>query len=192
MSTGTKLTLSSSLGHSEQSVLSQALWIAAFAAATAFGARLEIPNDPVPYTLQTLVVLLAGALLGLRNGTLSQLLYLSAGVLGVPVFAGGAFGIAQLLGPTGGYLVSFPIAAAVVGYLVPQRRGLLWIMGSMTAGLFVVFFCGTLHLYAFALHDWGLAVQSGFLIFSWWDIVKLVAAATTYHEISKRWPKVPV
>jgi len=192
MSTGTKLTLSSALGHSEQSALSQVLWIAAFAAATALGARVEIPNSPVPYTLQTLVVLLAGAFLGARNGTLSQLLYLSAGVLGAPVFAGGAFGIARLLGPTGGYLVSFPIAAAVVGYLVPQRRGLLWTMGSMTAGLFVVFLCGTLHLYAFALHDWGLAVQSGFLIFSWWDIVKLVAAATTYHEVSKRWPRVPV
>jgi len=192
MSTGTKLTLSGSLGHSEQGVLSQALWISAFAAATAVGARVEIPNNPVPYTLQTLVVLLAGAFLGLRNGTLSQLLYLSAGVLGAPVFAGGAFGIARLFGPTGGYLVSFPIAAAVVGYLVQQRRGLLWIMCSMTAGLFVVFFCGTLYLYAFALHDWGLAVQSGFLIFSWWDIVKLVAAATTYHEISKRWPRVPV
>jgi biotin transport system substrate-specific component len=191
MSTGTKLAFSGSLG-AERRVLSQALWIVTFAVATAVGARLEIPNDPVPYTLQTLFVLLAGAFLGARNGALSQLLYLSAGVLGAPVFAGGAFGIARLLGPTGGYLVSFPFAAAVVGYFAPRHRGLLWKIGTMAAGLFVIFFCGTVHLYAFALHDWSMAVQSGFLIFSWWDIVKLVAAATTYHEVSKRWPKLPV
>ena len=113
MSSSPNLALQESLDRPFQSARSQLLWIAGFAAATALGARLEIPHSPVPYTLQTLCVLLAGAFLGPRNGAISQLLYLAAGVLGAPVFSGGAFGLAQLLGPTGGYLKIlgvFPVA----------------------------------------------------------------------------------
>lgn len=191
MSSSTNLALQESLDRPFQSARSQLLWIAGFAAATALGARLEIPHSPVPFTLQTLCVLLAGAFLGPRNGAISQLLYLAAGVLGAPVFSGGAFGLAQLLGPTGGYLVSFPLAAAVVGFLVSKHTGLARSVVSMALGLLVVFFCGTLQLYAVAVHDWNTAFLSGFLIFTWWDIVKLFAAAMTYHEVAKRWPRVP-
>ena len=93
----------------------QAGWVLLFAAATAAGSRLEIPHVPVPFTLQTLAVLLAGAFLGARNGAFSQAAYLLAGVAGLPVFAGGSWGAALLLGPTGGYLLAFPLAALVVG-----------------------------------------------------------------------------
>ena len=191
MSTGVKLTITGYTEQAEHSVLSQAVWIAAFAGATALGARFEIAHSPVPYTLQTLFVLLAGAFLGPRNGAASQILYISAGVLGAPVLSGGALGIARLVGPTGGYLLSFPLAAATVGYLIYRRRSLLWSLTSMAAGLIVVFVCGTLYLYAVALHNWSTAFQSGFLIFSWWDLVKLIAAATSYHEVAKRWPRLP-
>jgi biotin transporter BioY len=61
----------------------------------------------------------------------------------------------------------------------------------MTGGLLVIFLSGTLQLYAFFMHDWNAALGSGFLIFSWWDMIKLFAAATTYHELSKRWPRLP-
>jgi biotin transport system substrate-specific component len=172
-------------------ILAQALWIVAFAAATAAGARLEIPHEPVPYTLQTFVVLLSGALLGARNGALSQLLYLAAGVLGAPVFAGGAFGFARLLGPTGGYLLAFPAGAALVGYLLRERRPLVLTLLAMAAGLVVIFASGTAQLYAYYLHDSSLAVTAGFLFFSWWDLLKLAGAAAIYHELSKRWPRLP-
>lgn len=169
------------------SVLSQTLWITAFAAATAIGARVEIPNVPVPYTLQTLFVLLAGAFLGARNGAISMMLYLAVGALGAPVFSLGGFGFAKLLGPTGGYLIAFPFAAALVGYLVHQCKSYPAVLLSMFAGLLVVFTSGTLHLYAFYIKDLTAAFTSGFLIFSWWDVLKLFAASAIYFEIAKRW-----
>jgi biotin transport system substrate-specific component len=175
----------------QSSTLSQLLWISGFAVATAIGARLEIPHEPVPYTLQTFFVLLAGAFLGARNGALSQLMYLAMGVLGAPVFATGSFGLAALLGPTGGYLLAFPVAALVVGVLTERHRSLLGIVVSMAAGLFLIFSSGTLHLYAFYLRDASLAFSSGFLLFTWWDLIKLGAAATIYHQVARRWPRLP-
>jgi biotin transport system substrate-specific component len=170
----------------------QAGWVLLFAVATAAGSRLEIPHVPVPFTLQTLAVLLAGAFLGARNGAFSQAAYLLAGVAGLPVFAGGSWGAALLLGPTGGYLLAFPLAALVVGLLIDRYRTLAWSVISMAAGLLVVFILGTLQLYATTVRDFGAAVTSGFLIFSWWDILKLGAAAMIYHEAAKRWRRLPV
>jgi biotin transport system substrate-specific component len=169
----------------------QGVWIFGFAAATALGAQVEIPHYPVPYTLQTLFVLLSGAFLGPRNGALSQVLYLVAGIAGVPVFSGGAMGLARLLGPTGGYLLAFPLAAMVVGLVVQQRHGILWSFLSMAAGLVLIFLCGTIQLYAVLLHSWSGSFAAGFLIFSWWDLLKLSAAAMIYHEIGKRWKRIP-
>jgi biotin transport system substrate-specific component len=177
------------LAGSHASILSQVLWTVAFAVATALAARFEIPHYPVPYTLQTMVVLLAGAFLGSRNGALSQIVYLASGAMGFPVFAGGAFGFVKLIGPTGGYLLAFPVAAAVVGYVLREHRSLGFVMLSMAAGLLVIFISGTVHLYAFSLRDAGAAFSAGFLIFSWWDVLKLGAASMIYFELSKRWPK---
>lgn len=181
----------SAIARPDQSVLSQMMWIAGFAAATAVGARVEIPHEPVPYTLQTLFVLLSGAFLGARNGAISQVVYLGIGLLGAPVFSMGRFGIAALLGPTGGYLLAFPLASALVGYLVAQRRTLLWSAVAMAAGLLVVFVSGTVQLYAVVFRNWSDAFSAGFLIFSWWDVLKLAAAAMIYQEIAKRWPTLP-
>lgn len=191
MNSAHKLARERTIEFSGQGIVAQSLWVVLFAFATALGARAELPHTPVPYTLQTLVVLLSGAFLGSRNGALSQIVYLVAGLLGAPVFSGSSAGIAKLIGPTGGYLLAFPLAALLVGYLVRRRTGMLWAIFSMTAGLAVIFLSGTVHLYAFFVHDWGQAITSGFLIFTWWDIIKLCAAATTYHELAKRWPKLP-
>ena len=185
-----------SIVRSEQTVSSQILWMAVFAAATAVGARLEIPHVPVPYTLQTLFVLLSGAFLGARNGAISQFLYLAAGALGLPVFSMGGFGIGWLLGPTGGYLLAFPAAAAVVGYLVRARRTLPWAFLSMAIGMTIIFLSGTIQLYAVAVKNWTDAFVAGFLVFSWWDVIKLSAAAMIYHEVAgtpllTRFPRKP-
>jgi biotin transport system substrate-specific component len=169
-----------------EGILQQALWIISFAAATALAARVEIPHYPVPYTLQTLMVLLAGAILGPRNGALSQVLYLAVGVLGLPVFSGGGMGLARILGPTGGYLLAFPVAAAIAGYLIRLRRGLVWSHVSMAVALLVIFLSGTAQLYAVMFQNWSDAFNSGFLIFSVWDLLKLSAAAMISHEVIKR------
>jgi biotin transport system substrate-specific component len=149
-----------------------------FAALTAAGAQVEIPNSPVPFTLQTFFVLLAGALLGPRVGALSMLAYLGAGALGMPVFSSFGFGVARLLGPTGGYLLAFPVAAFAVGYLAGEKPTLLRLALSMTAALLIVFSCGTLQLRLTFVPDWPSAIASGFMIFSVWDVVKLAAAAS--------------
>lgn len=89
----------------------------AFVGLIALGARVDVavPGSPVPQSLQTLAVLAAGLALGLRWGLAAGLLYVAAGALGLPVFAGGASGLSALTGPTAGYLVGFPLAALLVG-----------------------------------------------------------------------------
>jgi biotin transport system substrate-specific component len=169
----------------QSSTIVQALWIAFFAIGTAIGAQIELYHHPVPYTMQTFFVLLSGAVLGKRNGALSQLLYLAAGVIGLPVFASWGFGAARLIGPTGGYLLSFPIAAWVIGYLVEQRKNYFWMLLSMIIGLFIVFTLGTVYLNGIYFHDWSNSLISGLMIFSWWDGVKLIAAAGIAYRFRK-------
>jgi len=164
----------------------QAFWVITFSILTAIGAQIEIPNQPVPYTLQTFFVLLAGALLGKRNGAASMGLYLILGAIGMPVFSSGAFGFSRILGPTGGYLFSFPIAAFVVGYLAKIRREFWWMMISLVIGSFIIFTIGTIQLNIVYIHDWVNSVRAGFLIFSWWDAVKIIGAATIAHHYFRK------
>ncbi|MEM9292290.1 MAG: biotin transporter BioY [Acidobacteriota bacterium] len=92
--------------------------------ATALAARVDlpVPGSPVPISGQTLAVLLAGGWLGARDGVLAMALYVAAGSMGLPVFAGGAAGSAVLLGPSGGYLTGFLVAAGLMG-MVEERQG---------------------------------------------------------------------
>jgi biotin transport system substrate-specific component len=103
-------------------LVKDAAWVAGFALLTALAAQVEVrlPFTPVPLTGQTFAVLLAGALLGARRGFASQVAYLAAGAAGLPVFAGGGATAIHLLGPTGGYLWSFPVAAGLIGWLVER------------------------------------------------------------------------
>lgn len=108
------------------------------------------PLSPAPVTLQVLGVFLAGILLGPRWGAGAMGLYLLAGAIGAPVFAGGSAGFGVLLGPTGGYLLSYPIAAAAVGLLVhrgigvrdPRAVRLPVLVGAMVAGTGVIYAMG--------------------------------------------------
>lgn len=166
-------------------LLSGSLKVLLFAGLTAVGAQIEIPNVPVPFTLQTLFVLLSGALLGGRLGAVSMGVYLLAGAAGLPVFSSFGFGVARLLGPTGGYLLAFPLAAFVAGSLSGTKPGVVRLALSMVAALLIIFSVGTVQLYLVYTHDWSAAFGSGFLIFSWWDLVKLTAAvsvARAFHR----------
>lgn len=116
--------------------LASALAIAAFAAAIAMGAQVSVPMTPVPMTMQTFFVLLAGATLGPLRGPTSVALYLTAAAAGLPVLSEGASGTAAFVGPTAGYLFAFPVAAAVVGVstqhggLDSPLRGFLILLGA--------------------------------------------------------------
>lgn len=154
-----------------------------FAVLTAIGAAIEvpIPGSPVPVTMQSMIVSLSGVLLGPMLGAASQIAYVLAGAVGAPVFSGGAFGIAHLVGPTGGYLLAFPVAAAVTGRLAgrPPAR---WGIGSVTrlgAAIFVgtvVIFAGGYAQLAMLTGDPARALELGVLPFIIGDLIKVVGA----------------
>lgn len=158
--------------------------IAIFVVLTALGAHVYIPHDPVPFTLQTMFVLLAGAFLGWKDGAISMLSYLFVGGIGIPVFASSTAGVGYLFGPTGGYLWGFVIAAAIVGVLIRMDNSLTWTLFSMLVGLVFIFGCGTIYLNATLVHNWHVSLVQGFYIFSLWDIIKLAGAAGTYRALS--------
>jgi biotin transport system substrate-specific component len=168
-------------------VSSQSFWMLTFAVLLAIGAQIELPNRPVPFTLQTFFVLTAGALLGKKNGAISMCMYLLLGIVGLPVYSGGSFGLAKIIGPTGGYLLSFPIAAFVVGYLTALRHEYWWMLISMVVGSLIIFSLGTIQLNVLYFHNWADSFQAGFLLFSWWDGIKIVGAAAVAHSYLQRW-----
>lgn len=199
MSFAKTVSVSKYFGITSDHAAAQSFWIATVALCTGIGAQIEISHQPVPYTLQTFFVLLAGAILGKRNGFLSMGLYLTLGIIGLPVFSAGGFGIARIIGPTGGYLLAFPVAAFCIGYLLddaaPLREGAgksvvflryVWTSIAMFVGLLVIFSLGTLQLNLVYFNDWSAAFTSGLLIFSWWDLLKLVAAVVIYRQFAHR------
>jgi biotin transport system substrate-specific component len=145
---------------------------------------IPLPFTPVPFTLQPMIVLVGGAALGSRLGMGSQVLYLALGLAGLPVFAASPVlpqGLARLLGPTGGYLMSYPFAAFVAGYLAERgfdRRYLTSVV-AMGAGLAIIFTCGVAWLAWGAPHvGLSAAVRIGLVPFIPADIVKIFLAAT--------------
>lgn len=179
-------TISKYFGLASDKSIARAFWIVTFAILTAAAAQIEIPLKPVPLTLQTFFVLLSGAFLGKRNGFLSMSFYLLLGLIGLPVFAEGGFGLHTLIGPTGGYLLAFPIAAFVIGYLLSLHRSRIFVILAMAAGLLVIFVSGTLQLNYAYLHNWSDSLKAGLLAFSVWDIVKLLAASSIYSQFLER------
>jgi biotin transport system substrate-specific component len=164
-------------------------WILSFTILTAIAAQFTIPVKPVPFTLQTMAVLLSGAFLGAKRGALSQLIYLSLGIIGLPVFAQtpeGAIGFARLMGPTGGYLLAFPLAAFVSGYLIELNKSYVIVVSSMFIGSLIIIFFGTLYLHLLFIKDFSQAVKAGAAIFSIWTVIKVFTAATIYFGITKK------
>lgn len=177
---------SKALSLPDKRIYTLAFWTFTFAILTAIGAQIEIPNQPIPFTLQTFFVLLAGTFLGKRGGAISMSLYLILGASGLPVFSCSTFGLAKILGPTGGYLFSFPIAAFVVGYLTRLRNEYWWMLISLFIGSLIIFSLGTIQLNFVYFHNWISSFQAGFLIFSWWDGVKIIGAATIAYSYFHR------
>ena len=156
-----------------------ALLVLTFSLVTALSAQVAIPLpfSPVPLTGQTFGVLLTGALLGPRLGACALLLYLAEGSAGLPFFAGGTFGAARLLGPTGGYLLSYPLAAALVGLLAERGwdRRPPTMLAAMLIGSLVVFALGAADLARFVgSHN---ALMLGVWPFLPGDVLKALLAA---------------
>ena len=166
------------------------VFAALFAALLAAVAPFKIPLGftPVPITLQTLVVLLSGAMLGPYYGALSMILYVVVGALGLPVFAGGSSGIGALLGPTGGYLFSYFIAAFAIGKILQMRKAPKYLdyAMAMLAGTIIIYTLGA---------GWGMvvtglglaAIMIGWVLpFIIGDGIKLLIAAYIANKVDIR------
>lgn len=156
--------------------------VALVAAGTAFvglTAQIVIPTQPVPFTGQTFGVLLVGGALGFRRGLAALLLYLAIGAIGLPVFAQGGSGAGVLQGATGGYLVGFVAAAALVGRLAELGwdRRIGGALAMMAIGTAVIYAIGVPWLKAFTGISWPDAVAGGMTKFLIWDAAKLAVAA---------------
>ena len=174
-----------------QSLLSihRLVWIALMAALTAVGAMISIPLplSPVPISLQTMFVLLAGLILGPKGGACAMLLYITAGCLGLPVFTGGKAGLAAFLGPTGGFIVGFVPAAIVCGFArstpVKSYPVILIYCAVATA---ITLACGTAQLAFLLKISLGKALAVGVVPFLPGAAVKCLGAAFIYRFLAVR------
>ena len=153
-----------------------------FAGLTFVGANITIPLMPVPITMQTLFVLLGGAVVGGRYGALGQFMYVGAGAMGLPVFASHLGGLGILAGPTGGYLYSFIITPLLISALLGRSRSIAWQAAVFTAGTALIFVFGVAHLALFYTHDLTTALRVGFLPFVPGAIFKIAAAVSIYRS----------
>lgn len=150
--------------------------LGALVVAAAAQAAVPVPFSPVPMTLQPLAVLVVGGLLGAAGGAAALTAYLALGALGLPVFAGGSGGILHLLGPTGGYLLAFPAAAALTGALAGRGVAVLRVLLACAAGMVVIHAGGVAQL-ALLGGDPAAAFRLGFVPFLTGDLVKVGLAA---------------
>jgi biotin transport system substrate-specific component len=147
---------------------------------------IPLPFTPVPLTVQNFGVLLVGLLLGSRRGFAAMILYLAEGAMGMPVFSPssvGLFGLAQILGPTGGYLIAYPFVAGLAGYIF--ERGTKSFARAAIAGLLaeIVLFSGGVAWLYIATHSLARAAYLGLYWFIAAEILKVMVAAA----IAVRW-----
>ncbi len=150
---------------------------------------MPLPFTPVPLTLQNFAVLVVGLLLGPRLGFAALALYLGEGALGLPVFApSGPGGIAQLLGPTGGYLIAYPAVAFVAGWIFERRRSFAVAALGAVAAEIVLFASGVAWLMLWSHRDFAHAAVFGLYPFLAAEVMKVLAAAgaaSRWHRGSK-------
>ena len=153
-----------------------AVGAAALVVAASAQVTVPVPLSPVPMTLQPLAVLAVGGLLGAGLGASALLVYLALGLLGLPVFAGGSGGLLHVLGPTGGYLLAFPAAAAVAGRLAGTAPRLGPVLLGCALAMAVIHAGGAAQL-AVLGGDPAVALRVGFIPFLTGDLLKIGLAA---------------
>jgi len=154
------------------------------AALTAASALITIPIGEVPVILYNFFILMMGLLLGSRWGAASIAVYLLAGGLGLPVFAGGKGGIAILLGPTGGYLIGFLPAVFIIGFISEKfKQRFSYDIIAMLCGTVVIYAFGVIQLKIVLGKTWMVTMALGVFPFIIFDIVKVVAAAVTAKAV---------
>jgi len=162
------------------------LFIAMFAALTAAFSQIVIPVGVIPLNLATLSVFLCGGLLKAARGGASQLVYVLLGAAGLPVFAGFTGGFGRIVGPTGGFIIGYIVAAAVIGLFVQRLPRKFWLFAlAMLAGAVCYFTTGTL---------WYMCLYKASFISALWlcvipfipgDIIKIILAAYLVKRLER-------
>jgi biotin transport system substrate-specific component len=154
------------------------VFAASFFVAVCARIYIPLPGTPVPLTVQNLGVLLIGLALGSRRGFAALALYLAEGASGLPVFSPhGLGGIAQILGPTGGYLVAYPFVAALTGYIFERGKATFARAAfASLAGEVLLFTFGISWLYVLT-HSLARALSFGLYWFIFAEVIKIMLAA---------------
>ncbi|MFD2923739.1 biotin transporter BioY [Halobacillus naozhouensis] len=149
------------------------------------------PFTPVPITAQTLGVMLAGSILGAKRGGLSLLVFVLLVSIGVPLLSGGRGGLGVLFGPSGGYIMAWPIAAFFIGFLVElfwKKLNIgLYIAINVAGGIILVYALGVTYLSFITETPWTKAAWAA-LVFIPGDLVKVVAASLLARQINRVYP----
>lgn len=160
--------------------------VGALLVAAAAQVVVPVPLSPVPMTLQPLAVLVVGGVLGAGAGASALVLYIALGVMGFPVFAGGGSGLLHLIGPTGGYLLAFPIAAGITGALVRRApTSVLRVLLACALGMAIIHVGGVAQL-ALLGGNPAAAFRMGFLPFLTGDLLKVGLAAAVILGLGPR------
>lgn len=159
-----------------------------FAAITAVLSQISIPIpfSPIPFTMQTLAIALCGVILGARKGFIAQLIYIALGVVGLPVFAGFAGGIPKVLGPTGGFIISFPIMALIIGHLSDSNINKFKLSIGMIISLMISYAIGTLQMSFVLGISFSEALAIGVIPFVILDFVKMGIVIAVGEKLKKR------
>lgn len=147
---------------------------------------LTLPISPVPISLGTLAIYFIPYVLGMKRGTISCLIYLLIGLVGLPVFTGFSSGPAKLLGPTGGYLVGYIFMALICGFVIDRTNKMPMCFLGMILATAVLYLFGTVWLAYQAGMNFGEALAAGVLPFIPGDIAKIVIAMIAGPQIKKR------
>ncbi|MBM7599199.1 biotin transport system substrate-specific component [Virgibacillus halotolerans] len=178
--------------------LQDMMYIALFAAIVGvlgFFPPIPLPFSPVPITAQTLGVMLAGGMLGARRGALSLLLFIALVAIGTPLLTGGRGGLGALIGPGGGYIMSWPLAAGAIGYLAEKswQTLKLWkiFLFNFIGGIVLVYACGVTYLSFIGNLPWVPTALSA-LAFLPGDLAKTFVAGYITLKISKVYPLIKI
>lgn len=163
------------------------VFIALMAAVVSVLAQIAIPLPftPVPFTLQVFGVALAGLILSPADAFMSMLVYILLGAVGMPVFAQFKAGAAALVGPTGGFLISYPLAAYIISLTTGRKDEWIFKFLGCAAGLAVIYLIGTLQLSAVTDIDIIKALYAGTIPFVPFDAAKIVLAAVVAKPVKK-------
>ena len=160
--------------------------IAVMTAVTCVLAPLSIPIGPVPISLTNLAIYFALYILGTKKGTISYIVYLALGLVGLPVFSGFTAGAGKLFGPTGGYLIGFIPMALLAGFFIDKFKGkFVYGMIGMVLGTAICYLFGTVWLAYQAHMDFRAALFAGVIPFILGDLIKMVFAGIMGPQIRK-------